>query len=748
MCHSGRVPATIGLGLRSASPRISRTLQRSPPSERDSSTRTGTLATGSPQPHARPMDSLQAFEQAAALHALGRLWEADQLYQMVLKADRRHFGALCRVGAIRLQQGRFDDAVALFRRALKVDGTSADAHQGLAFALTGLERFEDAVRHYEKALTIRPDFAEARNNLGHALQRLGRFEAAIGQYEKALAVDPAYAEAHNNIGNALNLLGRDDAAIAHYERAIAIRPDYAAAYWNLGNAVRALGRFQEAIAHYQKALAIRPNYPEAHNAIGNVLRLLARSEDAIVHYENALALKPSYADAHVNLGAALAVIGSHDEAIARYDKALAIRPEDPDALSQRGDSLVKLKRHDEAMASYERALVADPDRAPAFNGLTDAARTACDWARTAKLYPEAVRRVTAGKLVQPFAFLGYCDDPSLQLRCARNFAAHELPAAPPRLFNGGVWRNQRIRVAYLSADFAVHPTAYLIAELFELHDRSRFEVLGFSLGADDRSDIRARIIRGFDRFYDIRSTNDREAAKLINDLQVDVVVDLSAYTAGCRPGILACRPAPIQVSYLVFPGTTGAAHIDYLIADSIVLPFDQQPFYTESIVRLPDCYQVNDGKRLIGQSPTRWELGMPDQGFVFCCFNNNNKLTAPIFDIWMRLLQRIEGSVFWLYRGSAVAERNLRKEAAARGMDPARLIFADRVEREQHLARHRTADLFLDTLPYNAHTTASDALWAGLPLVTCRGNSFAGRVAASLLHAVGLPELVTNSLEG
>jgi protein O-GlcNAc transferase len=747
MCRSRRVPATIGSILRSASPQVSRTLQRSPPSGRKSSTGTGTLARGLPQPHARPIGALQAFQQAASLHAQGRLWEAEQLYKTVLRADQRHFGALCRMGVIRLQQSRFDDAAGLFRRALKVDKSSADAHQCLAFALTGLERFQEAVRHYETALAIRPDFAEACNNLGHALHRLGRFEEAIGQYEKALALSPTYAEAHNNLGNALHLLGRNDAAIAHYERSIAIRPDYAEAYWNLGNAVRALGQFQEAIAHYQKALAIRPNYPEAYNAIGNALRMLARSEDAIVHYEKALAIRPNYADAHVNLGAALGVIGRHEDAIARYDKALAIRPEDADALSKRGDTLAKLKRYDEAMASYERALAADPDQAQAFNGLADAARTACNWARAAKLYPEAVRRVTAGKLVQPFAFLGYCDDPSLQLTCARNFAAHEIPVVPPRFFDGGIWQNQRIRVAYLSADFAVHPTAYLIAELFELQDRSRFEVLGFSFGADDRSDIRARIIRGFDQFHDIRFENDREAAKLINDLQVDIVVDLSAYTAGCRPGILACRPAPIQVSYLVFPGTMGVDHIDYLIADPIVLPFDQQKFYTENIVRLPDCYQVNDAKRLIAQSPTRRELGLPDDGFVFCCFNNNSKLTAPVFDIWMRLLQRTEGSVLWLLRGSADAERNLRKEAAARGIDPARLVFADRVELDQHLARHRAADLFLDTLPYNAHTTASDALWAGLPLVTCYGKAFPGRVAASLLQAIGLPELVTRSLE-
>jgi len=705
------------------------------------------LAKVSRLPYARPMGSQQAFGQAASLHEQGRLWEAEQLYKTVLRADERHFGALCRLGAIRLQQGRFEDAAGLFRRALKVDKISADAHQGLAFALTGLERFEDAVRHYEKALVIRPDFVEAHNNCGHALQRLGRLEEAVEQYEKALALNPAYAEARNNLGNVLHLLGRNEAAVAQYEQAIAIWPHYAEAYWNLGNADRELGRFEEAIANYERALAIRPNYAEAHNAIGNALRMLARSEDAIVHYEKALAIRPRYADAHVNLGAALGVLVRHEAAIAQYDKALAIRPRDPDTLSKRGEALEKLKRCDEAIASFEEALAIDPDHTHGFCGLASAARTACDWLRVAKLGREAMRRVAAGKLVEPFTFLGYCENPALQLACARDFVAHEISGAAPRLCDGKVWRNPRIRIAYLSADFTVHPTAYLTAELFELHDRSRFEVLGISFGPDDHSDIRARIIGSFDQFHDIRSANDREAAKFIHDLRVDIVIDLSAFIGHCRPGILALRPAPIQVNYLVYPGTMGADFIDYVLADRVVLPFDQQRFYTEKIVHLPECYQVNDSKRRIADTPRRREMGLPDKGFVFCCFNNCNKITASMFEVWMRLLQRVEGSVLWLLPATALAEKNLRKEAAARSIDPTRLVSAGALKLEEHLARYRLADLFLDTLPYNAHTTASDALWAGLPLVTCYGESFPGRVAASLLHAVGLPELVTHSME-
>jgi protein O-GlcNAc transferase len=322
-----------------------------------------------------------------------------------------------------------------------------------------------------------------------------------------------------------------------------------------------------------------------------------------------------------------------------------------------------------------------------------------------------------------------------------------VPAAPQPLWTGKARPHGKLRIAYLSADFYRHATAFLMAQLFELHDRSRFEVLGVSFGQDDRSDMRARLLAAFDRFHDVGSRSDYDVAKLLHELEVDIAVDLKGLTLDCRPGILAYRPAPVQVSYLGYPGTMGADFIDYVIADPIVLPLDQQPLWTERIVHLPDCYQVNDSKRQIStRTPTRREVDLPERGFVFCSFNNNWKITPPVFDVWMRLLRAVDGSVLWLIWDNAAAERNLRREAAARGVDPARLVFAATLKVEEHLARHRLADLFLDTLPVNAHTTASDALWAGLPLLTCCGESFSGRVAASLLAAVDLPELVTSNL--
>jgi predicted O-linked N-acetylglucosamine transferase (SPINDLY family) len=308
--------------------------------------------------------------------------------------------------------------------------------------------------------------------------------------------------------------------------------------------------------------------------------------------------------------------------------------------------------------------------------------------------------------------------------------------------------HDRIRLAYLSSDFNNHAVAMLIAELFEIHDRSRFEVFGISFGRDDGSSMRARLVKAFDRFYDVRAKSDLEVVELLKELEIDIAVDLNGHTNGARPGILARRPAPIQVSYIGFPGTTGADFIDYIIVDKFIAPPDQQPFYTENLVHLPDCYLVNDSKRQVSaRIPTRQEVGLPDKGFVFCCFNQMFKITPTMLDIWVRLLKNVPGSVLWLLRSDDTAEANLRREVAERGVEPTRVVVAGIVSPEDHLARQQLGDLFLDTLPYNAHTTACDALWVGLPVLTCPGRTFAARVAGSVLNAAGVPELVTNSLE-
>jgi predicted O-linked N-acetylglucosamine transferase (SPINDLY family) len=407
-----------------------------------------------------------------------------------------------------------------------------------------------------------------------------------------------------------------------------------------------------------------------------------------------------------------------------------------------------LKAYDAAWDSFQAARQLGDYSVTALSGLARAAAAACDWRRTARISRELLPRIANAEFaIEPFTLLHYSGDASLLLTCAKSFVRNQLPPKRRPLWKGGVWRNEKIRVGYLSGGLHQHPTAALSVDLFESHDRSRFEVIGFSTGPDDDSPMRKRIVNAFDSFYDVRAKSDRDIAELINSMRVDILVDRSGYTTNSRPGVFADRPAPIQVNYLGYPGTLGADFYDYVIADPTVLPFDQQEFFSERIVHLPDCYQSNDSKRaIVASAMTREQANLPANGVVFCCFNNPAKITAQIFDIWMRLLRQVPRSTLWLLGDQGIAAENIRREAMSRGVEMERVVFAPWTEPGLHLARHRLADLFLDTLPFNAHTTASDALWAGVPVITCYGESFAGRVAASLLKAAGMPELVTTNL--
>jgi protein O-GlcNAc transferase len=656
----------------------------------------------------------QRFQQALALHQRGDLAAAEPIYLQILAARPDHFDALHLLGVIRLHQGRNFDALELIGTALK----------------------------------MQPKDARALSNFGMVLHAVGRLEEALDSYNKALAVQPDFPEALNNLGLTLNDLKQHSKALKNFDKALSIRRAYPEALYNRGNTLMDMRRFEEAVASYERALAIDPGRPPVLNNLGNSLFELNRFDEAIAAYNRALTLRPDYADALNNRGRACYRIKRYDQALADFARALAIAPEHVEALNNRGNAFRDLRQYPEAIGDFERVLRIAPQHRYAFGGLADAALKICDWPRMDRLGREmSVRINDQAAIVPPLTLLGYSSDPLLQLQCARANIDHLVPPAAPWSNKRHAWKSERLRVAYLSSDFFRHATAFLMAELFEIHDRSRFEVLGVCFSRDDASDMRTRLIAAFDEFHDVRTHSDREVAELLRKREVDIAVDLKGFTQDSRPGILSSRPAPVQVTYLGFPGTMGADFIDYVLADPIVLPFEQQPFYPEKIVHLPDCYQVNDSQREIAATvPSRRDVGLPERGFVFCCFNNNWKITPALFEIWMRLLAAIQGSVLWLIRDNAAAELNLRKEAASRGVDPQRLVFAESVLLEDHLARHRLADLFLDTLPYNAHTTASDALWTGLPVVTCLGESFSGRVAASLLHAIGFPELITTNL--
>lgn len=725
----------------------------------------------------------QVIQEAAELLGRGRGAEAEPLCRMVLHSHADHFQALNLLGIITAQTRRTAEAADLFRRALAAKPDDRSAAANYSKVLTELNRFDEALAICDRLLRLEPRHAEIHKHRGMLLQKLGRTEAALASfdnaielrpddaqahfnrgvllramhrlsealtsYERALAIKPDYAAAHKNRGVVLHELGRSPEALASFERALASNPGDAGVHRNRGDALEALGRPEEALASYEHALALRPGDADAHARRGRVLRELKRFQESLLSYERALAMAPDHAEAHNNLGVVLQELMRPEEALRSFERALEIKPDDADIYANLGNALVRLRRWEEALYRYQRAHEIQPDLDWLQGNWLHAKMQLCDWRDLDFEMTELLRDVAQSKkVVLPFHLLALTDSPALQLQAARIWVNHNGASS-------GRWRAARdpepagkIRLGYFSADYHDHATAFLTAGLFERHDRSRFDLTAFSFGPPKQDEMRRRLTAAFDRFVDVRERSDLEVAQLSRELEIDIAVDLKGFTEGARMGIFAHRAAPIQVSYLGYPGTLAAPYVDYLIADETLIPPEFRLHYTEQIAYMTHSYQANDRERTIADRKfTREELGLPSQGFAYCCFNNTYKIAPATFDGWMRILRRVEGSVLWLLLDSERAAANLRREAEARGVSGARLVFGKRMVPPEHLARQRAADLFLDTYPYNAHTTASDALWAGLPVLTRIGESFAARVAGSLLKAVGLPELITTTTE-
>jgi predicted O-linked N-acetylglucosamine transferase (SPINDLY family) len=715
-------------------------------------------------------------------HQLGRHDTALAWISRALAVNPDVSPAHSNLGLVLRALGRLDDALAAQDRALQLAPGNVEAHTNRAAVLLDMERPEDALASLDRALSLRPDDATALLNRGNALRDLNRHIEALAEYGRAIARKPDFADAYVNRGNVQLALNRHRDALADYDRALQCAPEHGNALFNRARVLLLLDRPAEALDCYNRALRKKGEDAELLVNRANAWLALKRPENALADNDRALQLQPGRLNAINNRGIALLALDRPAEALAEFERALERNPRYVHALSNRGSALLDLDRPEEALDCFARAAELKPDDAVTANNLAqafdrlkrydDAARAyarllrlspdyayadgfqfharlkACDWS---DYYAAKLRLATAAargeKRDPPFSFLAHAQSAADQLACARTYAADKYPADPAPVWSGRRYEHGKIRLAYLSADFHGHATAYLIAELFELHDRARFELTAVSYGPIGDTAYE-RLKRPFDRFLDVRGSSDRRIAGLLAEHEIDIAVDLKGYTGGGRPGIFTHRGAPLQVNYLGYPGTMGALYFDYLIADTAIVPPELEGFYSEKIVRLPDSYQVNDRKRPIAErTPSRAELGLPENGFVFCCFNNNYKIAPFVFDVWMRLLKRVEGSVLWLLADNADAARNLKREAEARGIPAARLVFAPRAPLAEHLARHRAADLFLDTLPCNAHTTTSDALWAGLPLVTSMGETFASRVAGSLLHAAGLPELIAPNME-
>ena len=579
----------------------------------------------------------------------------------------------------------------------------------------------------------------------------GNFDSADSILKRVLQVDSKNLPA-------LHILGLIKASQSNYReaadylaRAARIHPNDASIQYNLAKALSDSGNDKDALAHHKKAVALAPNNPEAWLSYGKTASNLGRYDDALVWYGKALNLKPDYAEALINKGATLKELKRYEEAIAFAEQALVINPNLAEAWANKGAALKDLTRYEEAIVHYDKALSLKFDIDWVWGDLLYTKMKICDWAGLKESLEGISKKVMANeKVSQALSLLALSDDALLHKKCSAIFTQAKYPANPTLGFIPKLSKKEKIRIAYFSPDFRNHPVSLLTAELFEVHDRDRFEVFAFSLQKapiGDETNLRLR--KGFDRFIDVDEMSDQEIAQLARELEIDIAIDLAGPTQYSRTGIFSYRAAPIQVNWLGYPGTIGADFIDYIVADKIIIPEPHQQFYAEKIVYLPNTYMVDDSKRTASTRVfTREEFGLPKNAFVFCCFNNDYKFNPQVLDSWSRILLTAKNSVIWISENNEYFRSNIVAEFESRGIDHDRIIFAQRVEMmADHLSRYALADLFLDTHPYNAHTTALDSLKAGVPVLTLMGQSFASRVAASLLNAIGLPELITNTQE-
>jgi predicted O-linked N-acetylglucosamine transferase (SPINDLY family) len=653
------------------------------------------------------------YLNAINLYRNGNLAQAEQSLKEVLALQAKHADALHLLGVVCYQSNRTGEAAQYLQQALSLEPRNVDYINNYGLALRANGQHEAALKSFQQALIHHAKDLDIQLNIANTLLTLNRFQEATTYYRRLLQI---YTKQNNNNQSSVS------AALCHCLTA-------------MGNQAQLTGHYLQAEACFQEALvcSTKNNIEDAalYYNLANAQRELGKAAEATQHYQIAAQLNPNDADIYNNLGNVQRELGQLDFAIESYEKALSINPK-----------LYHAKVH----------LVHQKQHCCNWLGLQDDVNEIRLWLKTA---PEAQ--------ISPFAFLAM---PGTTAAEQKTCADHWLTNRYTSLIAQGQTLNfkydllskkPKIKIAYLSADFRLHPLAFLVTELIELHDRNQFEIIAFSYGVNDQSSARTRLEKAFDQFHDIRHLSEIEAAQKINACHIDILVDLTGFTQTSRSGIAALRPAPINVSWLGFPGTMGEiatvgtegkqALFDYLLSDIFITPTDSAEHYAEKLALLPHSYQANDSKRPVAKPPTRASCNLPENTFVFCCFNQTFKITSDVFAIWLRLLKTTPNSVLWLLDCNRWAKQNLIAKALAQGLTADRLIFAPRIPIADHLARHAHADLFLDTQPYNAHTTCSDALWMGVPVLTCVGDTFSARVAGSLLSAVNLTELITYSLQ-
>lgn len=601
-----------------------------------------------------------------------------------------------------------------------------------------------------KVLEIEPKNFLALNMMGVAFGIENKLNEALFYFDQTIQLKPDFVEVWYNKGNALKDLKRYDEALLHYDRAIQLKPDFANAWSNKGLIFQNLRRYDEALSHYDRAIQLKKNLTEAWYNKGNTLHDLKRYDEALTHYDRAIQLKPDFAEAWSNKGITLRKLKKYYEALSHYDQAIQLKPDFAGAWSNKGNTLKDLKRYEEALVNFERCIELNPDADFILGDLIETQMKICNWTGLSQRLLILEERLTRGSMVsQPFNILGLLDNPKLQKSCADVYANYkfyytsQLETIKKRV------KKKKIRIAYFSMDYREHPISYLMAELIQVHNRDKFEVYGFSFGFNTQDPMRQHLEKTFDKFLDVKHLSDIDIVRLSRQHEIDIAIDLGGHTQDSRPQIFSARVAPIQINYLGFPGTWGGNYMDYFIGDNVSVSNENLKYFCEKIIFLPNSFMVNPGNRSISANKLlKQDHGLPAETFVFCCLNNNWKITPEVFLQWMQILRQVPNSVLWLYADNIWSEKNLKLETEKYGVSVNRIIFAKRLPvLSDYLARYQFADLFLDTFPYNAHSTASDALWAGIPILTLQGRSFASRVASSLLINIGVPEMITSNKE-
>ena len=690
-----------------------------------------------------------------ALNNLGNVYKlldqdekAIDLYKQAINIKPNYVEAIYSLGVSYQKQGNLKNAIQYFLKFVQINPNSAEIHNNLSVLYYTLGMHQAAMKHLKLALSIKPDFAEVHKNLGKLLKESGNYQSAIKSYEKAIEFNRDYAEAFCGIGEIQMELGSLHDSAENFKKAIIIKPDFIEALNNLGCVYKDLGNFEASLGAFERALAIDPNYLEVLNNLGLTLIELERFNEAIDIYEQMIEINPNYSYAYNNFGIALNGLYKYKEAGDLFISAMKLEPNYFEANLNYGNSLFRMDMFDEAIYYYDRALEINPDENYIFGDKLHAKMQTCNW----KGWSKSIKKLTTDiskekKITSPFVLTALIDNPSLIKKATEIFINDKFPKSNLLPKISKVSKHSKIRVGYFSADFREHPVSALTIELYEKHCRDKFEVYAFSYGPDTNDPMNLRIKSGVDYFYNIRSMSNIDSVILARSFELDIAVDLGGFTQEARTEIFSISIAPIQLSYIGYLGTMGASYYDYLIADSVIIPEEYQKSYTEKIVYLP-TFQINDSNQTETFSNlSRKDIRLPNKGFVFCCFNKTYKYNPRCFDVWVRILNKVENSVLLIYADNDLAKSNLKNEITKRGLDSERLIFGERLPRPEYLGRYKLADLFLDTNPYNAGATSSDALRMGLPVLTFNGHSFASRMGASILKAVQMPELIASSEE-